>query len=189
MLSAITELSNLLDRTYLDILYRQHYPMLHNLAASILRSETDAGDIVTNAMLSLFSKAAFLRALEEKECVGYLRATVRNAAFKYYNAQTHRNLTETPLMDSTLFSLPGPAAEEPTNLLLKSDEFCQVHEALAALDEKDRQLLHLKYAVRLTAREIAQMTGAPNEAAIQMRLTRARRKVLRYLEERGWDRG
>lgn len=189
MLSAISELSNMLDRSFLDTLYRQHYPMLHNLAASILHNDADAGDVVTNAMLSLFSKAPFLRSLEEKECVGYLRATVRNAAFKYYNAQTRRNLTEIPLLDSVLFSLSDPVEENPVNHLLKNEEFCQVREALAALDEKDRQLLHLKYSVHLTAREIAQMTNAPNEAAVQMRLSRARRKVLRYLEERGWDHG
>lgn len=187
MLYALTEIKSESNRTYLDTLYRQHYPMLHSLAASILRNEADAGDVVTNAMLSLFSKVSFLRSLEEKERTGYLRATVRNAAFKYYNAQTRRNLTETPLLDSTLFSLPGPAGEEPASRLIKNEEFCQVHEALAVLADKDRQLLYLKYAARLTAREIAKMIDAPNEAAIQMRLSRARRKVLRYLEERGWE--
>lgn len=180
-------MENTADRNYLNYLYKSHYAMLFNLAASILLDKTDAGDVVTNAMLSLFSKVPFLRALEEKERAGYLRATVRNAAFKYYNAQTRRNLTEMPLLDGALFSLPGSTGEDPADLLLKNDEFCQVREAIATLGVQDRRLLHLKYAVRLTAREIAEITDAPNEAAVQMRLSRARRKVLRYLEDRGWE--
>lgn len=189
MLYAISSISNLSDRNYLDTLYRKYYGILYNLIVSILHTEVEADDVLTDAMLSLFSKIPFLRALDEVERVAYLRATVRNAAYKQYNAQTRRNLTEVPLLDSVLFSLPGPVEENPVNLLLKSDEFCRVHEALAALGDKDRQLLHLKYSVRLTAHEIAQITNAPNEAAVQMRLSRARRKVLRYLEERGWDHG
>lgn len=185
-MQAIQKLENATDCNYLDYLYKSHYPMLHNLAASILRSETDAGDVVTNAMLSLFSKVSFLRLLEEKERVGYLRATVRNAAYKQYNAQKRRSLTDSDNMDSLLFSLPGPEHEDPANILLKNEEYRQVREAIAALGTGDRRLLHLKYSALLTAREIAEMTNAPNEAAVQMRLSRARRKVLLLLEERGW---
>lgn len=189
MLLAISKIEKSSDRDYLDILYRNNYSSLHKLAITILHDEHQAEDTVTTAMLSLFSKIPMLRAMEERERVGYLRATVRNAALKSYNAQKRKNLTESVTLDSLLFSLPGPEHEDPANILAKNEEFREVHAALASLGERDRQLLFLKYSAQLTAQKIAQITDAPNEAAVQMRLSRARRKVLRFLEERGWNRG
>lgn len=189
MLFAIRQIISPIDREFLDSIYRKHYFSLCNLTKTILHGENQAEDTVTTAMLSLFSKIPMLRAMEERERVGYLRATVRNAALKSYNAQKRKNLTESVTLDSLLFSLPGPEHEDPAHILVKNEEFREVHAALASLGERDRQLLFLKYSAKLTAQEIAQITDAPNEAAVQMRLSRARRKVLRFLEERGWNRG
>lgn len=117
--------------------------------------------------------------MEESERVAYLRATVRNAAYKHYNAQKRQNQTEVPLDGDHLFSLP--VGEDPANLLMDDEEYQDVRAAIGALPEADRRVLYLKYAVRLTASEIAEETGAPSAAAAQERISRARRKVLERL--------
>ena len=183
MLFAVTEIFNHDDRDFLDILYKLHYQMLFNLAAIIVGQE-DASDIVTNAMLSLFSLIPKLRAMEERERVAYLRKTVRNAAYKHYNAKKRKNLTELSLDDDLLFSLPSES--DPAEQLIQDEEFQLVRKALSALSEQDRRLLQLKYAIDMNAKEIAEQTGAPSAAAVLERLSRARRKVLAQLEERGW---
>ena len=177
---AITRISSKEDRMFLDNAYRTNFTVLLCLAETIV-GEENAGDVVTNAMLSLFSLVPKLRAMEERERVAYLRATVRNAAYKYYNAQKRRNQTELPLDGDHLFSLPADRGD-PAELLMEDEEYREVRAAIGALPEPDRRVLYLKYAVRLTAEEIAAETGAPSAAAVQVRISRARRKVLERLQ-------
>lgn len=184
MLHAITALESNEDRVYLDNLYRANYPMLHKLAVSIVKENEPAKDIVTNAMLSLFSLVSRLRMMGERERVAYLRKTVRNAAFKYYKAYKRESVTVLPLDDDLLFSLPSSEAG-PDELLIQNEEFSVVRAAIATLPGRDRRLLYLKYAVSLNAEEIAELTGAPSAAAVRERLSRARRKVMAQIEERG----
>lgn len=185
MLCAMTEIKSAYDKSYLDNLYRTYYPMLLKLVNSIIRDQESAGDIVTNAMLSLFSLIPKLRAMEEQERVAYLRTTVRNAAYKHYNARKRKGVTEFPLDNDLLFSLPS-GDQAPDELVIQDEEFQIVREAIAALPERDRRVLHLKYAASMSAEEIAKLIGAPSAAAVRERLSRARRRVLAQLEERGW---
>lgn len=185
MLSAMAELRSSGDREYLDLLFRSHYEMLCKLVRPIIRDESAEGDIVTNAMLSLFSKVDFLRSLSDRRRTSYLRATARNAAYKYYNAGKIRGVTEFAYND-LLFSLPAPEHDDPYSVLLDSEELRLVRDAIAILPEGDRILLHLKYAALLTSSEIAELITAPSAAAVRERLVRARHKVLMLLEQRGW---
>ena len=69
---------------------------------------------------------------------------------------------------------------------MEDEEYREVRAAIGALPEPDRRVLYLRYAVRLTAEEIAAETGAPSAAAVQVRISRARRKVLQA-SQRGGD--
>lgn len=185
MLSAIAELQSTINREYLDLLYRQYYSMLYHLAYSIVRENNDAEDVVTDAMLSLTSLVPKLRAMKERERVGYLRATVRNTAYKHYKASKRQNRTEILPLESILFSL-GTQEDDPAQLLEKDEELRKLQEAIVMLSVVDREILFLKYSARLTASEISELIKAPSEEAVQKRLSRARRKVLRLLEDWGW---
>lgn len=162
--------------------------MLCRTAQQILCQEDDVQDVVHNALLSLFSKISFLNSLDDQAQAAYLRTVVRNAAYKAYNAHKSKNLTGSVPIDSILFSLPAPEAQSLDHIALKNEEYRQVRDAIATLPRQDREVLYLKYMAQMTAKEIAEMTNAPNEAAVQMRLSRARRKVLRCLEDWGWVR-
>ena len=72
---------------------------------------------------------------------------------------------------------------------MEDEEYREVRAAIGALPEPDRRVLYLRSAVRLTAEEIAAETGAPSAAAVQVRISRARRKVLDLLQasQRGGD--
>lgn len=187
MLLAMTYLHNPADRDYLDALYRMNYKTMYKIAFSVLKEKTAAEDTVNNAVLSLFSKAAFLQDLSEEKRVAYLQTTVLNAAYKIYDAQKKKNRTEAIPFSNLLFSLPSTdIADDPAQLLLQNEEYRSVKEVIAALPDADRQVLYLRYAAGLSSREIADMIHAPSETAVQTRLSRARNKVLILLEERGW---
>lgn len=186
MIKAIAEIKSTSDKMYLDDLYRTYAKMLTKLALSIVHDNDCAADVVTTAMLSLFSLISKLRGMEEPELVAYLCKTVRHAAYKCYKANKRRSVTEIPLDSDLLFSLPGIDGN-PAEELLHNEDFHAVREAIATLSEKDRRLLYLKYAADLTAEEIADLIGAPSAAAVRERLSRTRRKVLTQLVERGWS--
>lgn len=188
MVTAFCELSS--DAcAYLQTLYAEKYPQLWRLACLIIHDEKQAEDIVSNAILSLFSLVPKLQEMDDVKRIAYLRATIRNAAYKQYNAQKRRNLSEFAPSDSLLFSLPGPVDDDPAKIAIKNEEYRMVREAIATLPEADRQALYFKYSAGLTSREIAEMTNAPSENAVNIRLSRARHKVLLLLEDWGWERG
>ena len=180
MLFAISGIERSDDRMFLDEIYRTNYSMLLQVACTV--TSICAEDVVMNAMpVQPGAQVPRLRLMEERERVAYLRATVRNAAYKYYNAQKRQNQTELPLDGDHLFSLPADRGD-PAELLIEDEEYREVRAAIGALPESDRRVLYLKYAVRLTAEEIATETGAPSAAAVQVRISRARRKVLDWLQ-------
>lgn len=159
--------------------------MLNQISCSIVRNQDDSNDIINNAMLSLFSLIPKLRGMGERERLAYVCSTVRHEAYKHYKENRCKNLTEFFPGNDFLFSLPSKD-DNPSDLLLKNEDFRIVREAIAALPEKERRLLYLKYAVRLTAYEIAELTSASSEAAVHERLSRTRRKVLESLKKKGW---
>ena len=184
MVFAITKITSSSERAYLDELYRTNYSMLYKLALSIVKEKEPAKDVVTNAMLSLFSLVTKLRMMGEQKRMAYLRKTVRNAAYKYYKANKRESVTLLSLDNDLLFALPTSEAG-PDELLIQNEEFSVVRAAIATLPGRDRRLLYLKYAVSLNAQEIAELTGATSAAAVRERLSRARRKVMAQIEERG----
>lgn len=179
MISAIKPLTMSSDRVYLDNLYRTHYKALYSVAARIV-GEDDAGDVVTNAMLSQFSLVPKLRTMQANELTAYLRKTVRNAAYKIFNAQKRRSVTELPLDQDLLFSLPFK--KEPIEQLIEAEEFRSVCRAIGTLSEMDRRILYLRYAAQLNAKEIAELIGATGDAAVRQRISRARREVVELLK-------
>lgn len=179
MISAIKPLTLSSDKAFLDNLYRTHYEMLFQIAANIVGNDY-AGDVVTNAMLSQFSLVSKLRAMQVNELIAYLRKTVRNAAYKIFNAQRRRCVTELPLDQDLLFSLPSRT--DPAELLIEAEDFYAVHAAIGRLSESDRRILYLRYAAQLNSNEIAELIGASNGAAVRQRISRARKEVLALLE-------
>lgn len=91
MLVAIAKIMSQGDREYLANLYCTYAKMLTKLALSIVHDNDCAEDVVTNAMLSLFSLVSKLRAMGEPELVAYLRKIVRHAAYKCYKANKRRS--------------------------------------------------------------------------------------------------
>ena len=75
------------------------------------------------------------------------------------------------------------SAEEMLDL---SERQAQVREALSVLNEDDRKVLVMKYSMDWSAAQIATVMDC-SPAAIDMRLSRARRRLAEILVERGFD--
>jgi RNA polymerase sigma-70 factor (ECF subfamily) len=97
----------------------------------------------------------------------WLGAIVRNEAFREH-ARVRPSLT------STIEAHEGE--EDPQMVAMV--ELADLHTALTRLDDKDRQLLDLRYRQDLTQEAISRRLGIP-EGTVKVRLHRARKKLRR----------
>jgi RNA polymerase sigma-70 factor (ECF subfamily) len=74
-----------------------------------------------------------------------------------------------------------PAAPREDDALAGAAARLTVEQALGTLAERDRRVLHLRYAEDLTQVEVARRLGLP-EATVKVRLHRARGRLRRALE-------
>ncbi len=126
---------------------------------------SEAEDIAQDALLRAWRRRSTLRDSERK--VQWLATIVRNEAFR-----THARVRPDPT--STIELSEGAEDEQ----VLAAVESADLHEALAGLSERDRQLLEMRYEEDLTQATIALRLGIP-EGTVKVRLHRARNKLRR----------
>jgi RNA polymerase sigma factor (sigma-70 family) len=72
--------------------------------------------------------------------------------------------------------------------LVSTVERADLHAAIACLDERDRQLLLLRYGEDLTQQAIARRLGLP-DGTVKVRLHRLRHKLRKAMRESGLEDG
>ncbi len=132
-----------------DALYRaQWWPMIR-LAQGLVDDAGSAEDVVQDAFAGLYRRQAGLR--DEAAALKYLRVSVVNGA---RSALRKRRTVRARLA----LIRPGdaPAADEQS---LRSVEHDRARRALAALPDRQREVLTLRFLAELSDTEIAETTG------------------------------
>lgn len=124
---------------------------------------SEAEDIAQDALLRAWRRRSTLREAERRN--QWLATIVRNEAFRQY-ARFRPDPTATLEMQE--------GAEDEG--VLAAVELSDLHAALGALSERDRQLLEMRYEEDLTQATIADRLGIP-EGTVKVRLHRARNKL------------
>ncbi|MCL2816765.1 MAG: sigma-70 family RNA polymerase sigma factor [Clostridiales bacterium] len=137
--------------------------MIVRIAFAYVKNRADAEDIMQDVFMSLIKQPPFNG--EEHLKAWIIRAAV-NRAKDYYRSNKKRN------------TVPLEAAANHLTELQESvfDDFFE-------LPEKDRHVVYLFYYEGYTAKEIGAILGK-KEKAVLMRLSRAREKLKKVLEER-----
>lgn len=130
---------------------------------------SEAEDIAQDAMLRAWRRRSTLR--DEGRRKEWLGTIVRNEAFRQ-----HARVRPDPI--ATIESFEGADDERVVATVEQAD----IRAALAALDERDRQLLRLRYSEDLTQAAIARRLGIP-EGTVKVRLHRVRHKLRRAIDQ------
>ncbi len=147
-----------MTRTELEVLYREHGPGLIAFARNLVRTEQDAEDVV---------QAVFLRLARDPEGVPevlkpktYLFTACRNEALTL-RRRRKREGNPGPLEAGQAVSVePSDGAD------LEAGEMAGIlDEALRALPEDQREVIHLKAFSGMSFREIAEALGLPRDTA------------------------
>lgn len=156
------------DRSLIERAVREHSDMVYRIACHNVPSAEDAKDVVQEVFLRLVRRGD--KAFESREHLKawLIRATLHVAADKRKtDARWRKCCAVGP-------RLPGARDEE-------------VRQALSELDADDRNVVYLYYYEGYKLREIAGLVGLP-ENTVSSRLSRARARLGKILEEEGDDR-
>lgn len=110
----------------------------------------------------------------------WLMRVTRNLAEDHGKSAFRRNGTHPPQ------TMNGVRSKDPLPIesLEREETFAQLNAVLAELNEADREVLTLRYALDYNATEIAE-TLAINTTAVHMRLSRARQRLADRLAVQG----
>jgi RNA polymerase sigma-70 factor (ECF subfamily) len=133
------------------------------LALRYAKNPSEAEDIAQDALLRAWRRRSTLR--DETRRKEWLATIVRNEAFRQ-----RARLRPDPVDTAEIFE----AAEDEA--VIATVERADLHAALNRLDERDRQLVELRYQEDLTQEAIAKRLGIP-EGTVKVRLHRVRDKL------------
>jgi RNA polymerase sigma-70 factor, ECF subfamily len=126
---------------------------------------SEAEDIAQDALLRAWRRRSTLR--EDDRRIQWLSTIVRNEAFRQ-----HARVRPDPTSEIETYE----GAEDAQ--VVAAVERADLRAALRRLNERDRQLLELRYGEDLTQSAIARRLGIP-EGTVKVRLHRARDKLRR----------
>jgi RNA polymerase sigma-70 factor (ECF subfamily) len=135
------------------------------LAYRYAKNPSEAEDIAQDALLRAWRRRSTLREADRRN--QWLATIVRNEAFRQ-----HARIRPDPT--STIETQEGVEDAQ----VIATVERADLHAALEVLNERDRELLELRYTEDLTQQAIARRLGIP-EGTVKVRLHRARDKLRR----------
>ncbi len=139
------------------------------LAYRYTSNPSEAEDVAQDALLRAWRRRSTLRdGSRRKE---WLATIVRNEAFRL-----HARVRPDPVAEIE----PKEGVEDER--LVSTVERADLRAALECLDERDQQLLRLRYTEDLTQQAIARRLGLP-DGTVKVRLHRLRHKLRRVMTE------
>jgi len=135
------------------------------LAYRYASNPSEAEDIAQDALLRAWRRRSTLREADRRN--QWLATIVRNEAFRQ-----HARVRPDPI--ATIEAYEGAEDAQVVATVERAD----LYAALKELNEKDRELLEMRYTEDLTQAAIACKLGIP-EGTVKVRLHRARNKLRR----------
>ncbi len=170
------------DQEFMLWIYEEFHKLMFYTARKYVSDQYDCEEIVQESLTHLIEKIDTLRGKKRSMICGYIVSTVKNTSINYINRQAAK--------DRRTVSLEDGLTDQSDTLELSLDELIQrkdVGETLLAVLEQlpasDQLLLEGKYFLDYSDEELAEQLGC-KPGSIRMKLTRARRTMLKLLAEK-----
>lgn len=137
------------DTAALKELYKLTKSGIYGFALSLLKSPTDAEDVLHDTYLSIWA-SAYMYASEGKP-MAWLITIAKNHCFKVFR---NRKWNETEEISENI-------ADEASDFSLSVDEKWVLEELLSSLSEEERQIIMLHAVAGFKYREIADLLNMP----------------------------
>lgn len=167
------------DETALTAIQRQYGRQVLHLAKSILGSEQDAEECVNDALFDLWNSVP---PTEPSSFLSYFSLLVRRRAIdrvRHLTAERRAGAEYVGSLEELEAVLPAMPDEDDGGEILNC-----IQDFLDGLGERDRRIFLLRYFRFCSHREIGACVGM-RESAVNMKLTRLRKKLKEALLGRG----
>ena len=163
------------ERQFMISLYEEYYKLMFSTAKKYVSNYHTVEDVVQESLINLLKNIRTLMPLDRCSLAGYIVCTARNTSINHLKKESMKKKHEVaaPVEGSETEISPAPSIEDL--LLLKED----IHALLSVteqLSEEERTLLHGRYLLDLSDKEIAE-TIQCKPSSVRMKLTRVRRKT------------
>ncbi len=165
------------DREFMIRLYMDHKRLLYHKIYPIVRSKEDTEDLIQDLVVKLIDMIDFLRTFDHSALVSYLAEMAKNQALGFMDKAENRKTVSIPDPDYW-----DAHSESPDQVLIEKEWIDELHRVWPSLKEDTRTLLSMKYFLGMPDEQIAAEFHIKT-ASVRMRLTRARREVLKALED------
>ena len=161
-----------------SVLVSRHLDLVYSSALRQVRDPHLAKDVAQSVFLLLAKKARTLK--RETILTGWLYRTTRFIVSDTFRAENRRRAREHAAMQPLTISDPHGASHEPRWEEIEP----LLDDAIATLNEQDRDLLLLRYFEKQSFKDVGRRFGI-NEDAAQKRVSRALEKLRAFFAARG----
>lgn len=166
------------DRAFMENLYATYGTLMYHQARLISRSDADAQDAVSDALLALMKKISFLRSLPCNKLKAYIVITVRHQAIDHYRRLQKEDVF---WQEEGVFNAPDAP---PDSRLMEQAGMEQIKQAIRTLPEREQDVLMRTFFLHETENEIAK-SWQVRPVTVRVTLSRARIRLRKILGERG----
>jgi RNA polymerase sigma-70 factor (ECF subfamily) len=162
------------DRRALEKVLERHLPWIqsyvHRKISSLLRSKTETGDIVQDAVVQFLKYGPRFHLSSDRQLRALLCRIVENVLrdkYDWYTAHRRSIARERPLPPDTVLNLDAPrqSMETPSQVVLKHEQEAWVRLALELLDPPMRHVIILREWEGLTFNVIGQRLKVSRDTA------------------------
>ena len=166
------------DRQRVEELFRKYYAWLRKRAMSFVNDAEKSEDIAQSVMLHIVRYFDSIKKIDEKQLMCYLAVITSNTAKRFLREEA-KILQVQALNAAELEKAENRNTEEETE---EKFTYEALRSAYERLDERDRQLLFMKYSLKLDDEQIAEAVGLKKDS-IRMTVRRSIIKLKSIIEE------
>ena len=157
--------------------------LLYAEAWKYFSTKEDVEDIVYESLVRIMEHMDKFRSLLPRERVQYGKAVVRNLSYTYSKRQSLYTMVPFEDVDTYLTVEEGQLPESVVSTRIRVEHLRKIW---AQMPVEERLLLEQKYVLDWSDHDLAISLGIKPQS-VRMRLTRARRNILRLLKEQGFQ--
>lgn len=174
-----TKETNILYYDFSDF-YKEYFPRVYNYVLYRIGNYHDTDDLTSQIMLKIYEKRS-LYCSDKAPLYGWVFCIARNTLTDHYRQRGHNSCVPLEEKEDIIDAGSGPEAVAVVN-----ETRSHLHRALNSLNERERDIVVLKFCEGLTNREIAKATGL-SESNIGVILFRTMKSLRTIMRAQGMD--
>lgn len=167
----------------LEKVYCKYRYLMYQTAFKILKDSHLAEDAVLEATVRIAKNVNKIDNIDSAQTRNFVVVIARNVAIDIYNKRKKQNSAETRYYER-LRTENAAEENEPLNMVLNKDTAERMARAVEVIEPIYRDVFLLRYGKNMSREEIAELCGI-NVENVKKRLSRAKSKIIKLMEEEG----